>query len=158
MTTFQAPTPPVTAATPSTPAISSASAGSTSGAFNRSPNSISLRTRRSIDPAMSSAMSSKVARRLSVTMKTPTTKETPSTTLNAVPRKRNFLLAMFLRVSRSRNMAMIRRSGVARRRLGESAPATQAPMVLTLSSTPSTVGSRISSTIRPSLRNTILSL
>ena len=158
MTTFQAATPPVTAATPSTPAISPASAGSTSGAFNRSPNSISLRTRRSIEPAMSSAMSSKVARRLSVTMKTPTTNATPSTTLSAVPRKRNFLLAMFLRVSRSRNMARVRPSGVARRRTGDSASAPQAPSVLTLSSTPSTVGSRISSDIRPSLRNTILSL
>ena len=158
MTTFQAATPPVTAATPSTPSITSARAGSTSGAFSRSPNSSSLRTLRSIDPAMSSAMSSKVARRLSVTMKTPTTKETPSTTLSAVPRKRNFLLAMFLRVSRSRNMAMFRRWGATWRRLAGAGPGIQAPSVLTLSSTPSTVGSRISSTIRPSLRNTIRSL
>ena len=142
ITTLKAPTPPLTAATPSTAATSSARAGSTVGAFSRSPNSILLRTRRSICPAMSSAISSKAERRLSVTMNTPTTNDTARTTLSAVPRKRIFLATMFLRVRRRRVMAS----------------EAQSPSVLDLSSTLSTVGFANSSTILPSARKTARSL
>ena len=124
-------TPGIVRATPSTPATTASTDSGTVGRSNSSPISSGERTASSAPDAMSSARPLKLARSESVNTNTPTTIATLTTTAMVVSANRIFLSSRFLIVRRNID---------------------QSPRLFIMSSTPSGVGSRNSSTILPSTR------